>query len=119
MLGLIVSSILLAGQVVKAGSRDRITLTNCNDVCGKAPLPFTRRFTRSVNLNETHDEYYVDDEDNRIVNGYDAGKRPWLVLLHVEGGACGGALINHKFVLSAAHCFCREEPPLICKVCNT
>ena len=41
-------------------------------------------------------QYDIDDEDTRIVNGYDAGKRPWLVLIHVEGAACGGALVNNK-----------------------
>ena len=41
-------------------------------------------------------QYDIDDEDTRIVNGYDAGKRPWLVLIHVEGAACGGALVNDK-----------------------
>ena len=42
-------------------------------------------------------QYDIDDEDTRIVNGYDAGKRPWLVLIHVEGAACGGALVNNKW----------------------
>ena len=42
-------------------------------------------------------QYDIDDEDTRIVNGYDAGKRPWLVLIHVEGAACGGALVNDKW----------------------
>lgn len=47
--------------------------------------------------NDVVDEQYdIDDEDTRIVNGYDAGKRPWLVLIHVEGAACGGALVNDK-----------------------
>lgn len=41
----------------------------------------------------------ISDDDTRIVNGYDAGKRPWLVMIHVEGGACGGALINKKYNL--------------------
>ena len=48
--------------------------------------------------NDVVDEQYdIDDEDTRIVNGYDAGKRPWLVLIHVEGAACGGALVNDKW----------------------
>ena len=38
----------------------------------------------------------ISDDDTRIVNGYSAGKRPWIVFINVTGGACGGALINHK-----------------------
>ena len=40
----------------------------------------------------------IDDEDPRIVNGYNADKRPWLIHLRLNGGRCGGALINHKYV---------------------
>ena len=32
----------------------------------------------------------------RIVNGYDPENRPWLALIIVEGGACGGALVNKR-----------------------
>ena len=62
------------------------------------------RYKRDTNATYS-DEYYsesyedsgdIHDDDTRIVNGYAAGNRPWLTLLHVAGGACGGALINHK-----------------------
>ena len=46
--------------------------------------------------NAVDEQYEIYDEDTRIVNGYEAGKRPWLVLIHVEGAACGGALVNDK-----------------------
>jgi hypothetical protein len=58
------------------------------------------------NINGTIDEnssYYdddysedIDDDDTRIVNGYEADLRPWLAFLHIESSACGGALINKK-----------------------
>ena len=41
----------------------------------------------------------IDDDDTRIVNGYDADKRPWLVMLKINGFLCGGSLINHKYAL--------------------
>ena len=41
---------------------------------------------------------------NRIVNGYHPHSRPWFALLGVEISktklvGCGGALINHRFIL--------------------
>ncbi len=45
---------------------------------------------------ENNENYAISDEDTRIVNGYDAGKRPWMTLIIVEGALCGGALINTK-----------------------
>ncbi|KAH8252690.1 hypothetical protein KR032_001260 [Drosophila birchii] len=43
----------------------------------------------------------------RVVNGTDAerGLYPWMAYIHWRNNqACGGTLINHWFVLSAAHC---------------
>ncbi|CAL8129048.1 unnamed protein product [Orchesella dallaii] len=50
------------------------------------------------------------NEDDRIVGGVDArfNEFPWLVAIVNKGTRspfCGGALINDRFVLTAAHCF--------------
>ncbi|KAJ8684425.1 hypothetical protein QAD02_020217 [Eretmocerus hayati] len=48
----------------------------------------------------------------RIVGGgsSSAGSWPWQVALYKEGDyQCGGALINDKWIVSAAHCFYRSQ----------
>ena len=72
---------------------------------------FCRRSKRETNGTENgeydDDDYYdsneggvdAENDDSRIVNGYAAGKRPWLVLIIANNMAiCGGSLINHKYV---------------------
>ena len=52
------------------------------------------------------------EEEDRIVNGYPAGSRPWYAALGVDSNEekdvvgkikvevfCGGTLINHRFIL--------------------
>ena len=50
--------------------------------------------------------------EGRIVNGYRPNHRPWMVYLKVkyengQSGKCGGALMNDRWIISAAHCFCK------------
>ena len=124
------SQLLLAASIAAEGVP---SLNGCGSVCGKAPIPgksgkSKERKTNKRSADDIEDliasaERVVDaaaasgieDEDTRIVNGYEPDKRPWLVLLDVAGSSCGGALINHRYVLSAAHCFCRQEDPIICE----
>ena len=110
------------------------TLNGCGSVCGKAPIPKGKatdggeRKRRKRSNDEDNDiedliesaervvqAQDIEDEDTRIVNGYEPDQRPWLTLLDVAGSSCGGALINHLYVLSAAHCFCRQEDPIVCE----
>jgi len=48
-----------------------------------------------------------DNENTRVLGGHEAEKPlPWMVKIDVKGMLCGGSLINSRFVLTAAHCFC-------------
>ena len=56
------------------------------------------------------------DSKTRIVNGYNAKARPWMVMIRAvnpedpeDYETCGGAIINRKFVLTAGHCVCLEH----------
>ena len=53
---------------------------------------------RSVDTEYVGDDDYdqqITDDDTRIVNGYKAKNRPWLVAIFVGPGLCGGVLINN------------------------
>lgn len=50
-----------------------------------------------------------DDDGGKVVGGKEAkkGSHPWQVLFRLPDspGHCGGALLNERWVLTAAHCF--------------
>ncbi|KAH7945331.1 hypothetical protein HPB49_009666 [Dermacentor silvarum] len=60
--------------------------------------------------------YHVDDEEvcgrstnkpqRRIIGGEDAqyGEFPWQAHIKISRQQCGGALVNHYYVVTAAHC---------------
>ncbi|CAK8684129.1 unnamed protein product [Clavelina lepadiformis] len=61
---------------------------------------------------ETCGQSFLDEQFGsfkRIVGGTNAiyGSIPWIVSLHLNNGKqiCGGTLINHEYVVTAAHCF--------------
>ena len=47
------------------------------------------------------------------MGGYDPiDVRPWMARIEVgmERGRCGGSLVNHRYIITAAHCFCYDSP---------
>ena len=47
---------------------------------------------------DDYDGTYIHDDDNRIVKGYEADKRPWMAYMIIgDKIICGGALINKKY----------------------
>lgn len=52
-------------------------------------------------------------DSRRIVGGErtDIKEHPWQVALEIEGALCGGSIIAHKWILTAAHCFGEATQP--------
>lgn len=66
------------------------------------PFRIDKRSIRRKRTTLDSSEYYesdedeqIDEEDTRIVNGYEPDARPWLAFIRVSNSICGGALINH------------------------
>ena len=52
----------------------------------------------------------------RIVAGYEPHIRPWMAYMQIlstitgKVGSCGGSIINKRWVITAAHCLCNDNP---------
>ena len=70
-------------------------------------------FPRILHSTEEPEEQASVTPTFQIVEGYDPiDVRPWMARIEVgsEKGRCGGSLVNHRYVITAAHCFCYDSP---------
>ena len=62
---------------------------------------------------ESKNKSSLDIQNYRIVDGYEPDHRPWMAFIEICrhgtcGSRCGGSILNHRWIISAAHCFCQE-----------
>ena len=66
-------------------------------------------------------DYIVNAVHDNDAEG-DDGNKPWMVKLQIkyeEGKSqmidkCTGSVINTRFIMTAAHCFCKKNPGTMC-----
>ncbi len=121
----ILVAILASAAAATSFSPGLKSLNGCDDICGIALEPGGKGDSGAVESDigaaaETDADYYgsdypeaarvearkkkkphkkkhkVEADDTRIVNGYEPEDRPWLVMINVEGGLCGGAIVSKR-----------------------